>query len=257
MATKTSPSPSAQRSARRLWQAPHAPTRWLWLTLSAMLSGIIFIWYLHALSTERFPGAFTDPLRSFGIVAFVLVLLAASYSLRRRFMRGLPGMARDWLQMHIWLSIAALVIALLHENFAFLSNCTNLHCITQYEGGTSALFALIVLVLSGILGRCLDIWEARVIANEASTNGVGIVQALEEHLQELEYSVERLSAGKSDAFKSYCLAALNQARLPALLPALSPQERPDFQQARMTLSNYAKLTRSLRRQQLAKRIMQS
>ncbi len=252
--TRTPPSlpPSP---ARRLWRAPEARTRWLWLSLAIFLSAVIGIWYLVARNHTRFIGPYTDPLRFFGIVSFVLVLATAAYSLRRRFMRGLPGMARDWLQMHIWLGIAALFIALLHENFVSPGDCTDLHCITQYEAGSSALIALIVLVVSGVVGRLLDIWEARVIAREANANGVGISQSVEGHLQELEYTVERLSAGKSAPFKEYCATAMHRARVPKTLPQLPSLEVQDFHRVRASLDTYVRLKGSLVRQQRARDIM--
>lgn len=258
MSATTTPSPaSSQQSRRRIWKAPAARTRWFWLALAIVLYGGILLWYFYARSTQPFIGPFTDPLRFFGIVAFLLVLVTAAYSLRRRFIRGLPGMAREWLQMHIWLGIAAILIALLHTNFApFLNSyCSSFHCLSDYQLGVSALFALIFLVVSGIVGRLLDIWEARTIAAEASSNGVGIVQALGERILDLEYTVERLSAGKSEAFKHYCLAALDTSTFSTSLPALSPQEEPDFRRARATLTERAKLVQSQQRQQQAKRIM--
>lgn len=252
--SKTPPSPSSP-PAPRLWRAPAARTRWFWLLLAVFLSGSIGIWYLYAHKAIRFIGPSTDPLRWFGIAAFILVLATAAYSLRRRFIRGLPGMARDWLQMHIWLGIAALVIAFLHENFLSPGDCVDIHCITQYGAGSSALIALIVLVVSGIIGRLFDLWEARVIAREASSNGIGISRSVEEHLQELEYTVERLSAGKSPAFKQYCQTAIQRASVPEASPSLPPMESQDFQRAQATIQTYAKLTRSLQRQQRAKAIM--
>lgn len=252
--TKTSPS-TAPGPVRRLWRAPDARTRWVWLGLAVLLSVVIGLWYLYTRLTQRFIGPYSNPLLAFGVVSTILVLATAAYSLRRRFMRGLPGTARDWLQMHIWLGVAALLIAFLHENFLSPRDCTNLHCLTQYSGGSSALLALIVLVVSGVLGRLLDIWEARTIAREASSNGVGISQAVEGRLQELEYTVERLSAGKSQTFKQYCLLALEKASVPRSLPPVPPQEVHDFQRAYATLSTYAGLRRSLQRQQQAKAIM--
>src|SRR5229473_8046104 len=105
--------------------------------------------------------------------AVLAYLLLCWYSLRRRFVRGLPGMARAWLWMHTWLGVTALLIALLHENYAHILHdyCQNASCFTKSYWGTSALFALIFLILSGIIGRLLDSWQARVIAGDASANG--------------------------------------------------------------------------------------
>lgn len=249
LATK---SPIAQR---RIWRTPTSQARWLWLAASAVLYILCLLWYLYAIRTQQFPGPFNDPLRLFGIIAFILVLSTAAYSLRRRFARGLPGKVQDWLWMHTWIAIAAILIAMLHENFAHLTHdyCSNMSCFTNAYWGTSALFALIFLVVSGIIGRLLDTWEAHVIAREASNNGVGIVRALEERILELEYTVERLCAGKSVPFKAYCIQTLEgQASQPPDTSQLAPTERSDFQRASDTLATRAQLVQSLHRQQQAR-----
>ena len=249
--------PSLQAS-RRIWKAPTTKARWLWLILSILLYGSVLTLYLVAIKTQPFAGPINDPLRSFGILALVLVLVAASYSLRRRFVRGLPGMARDWLWMHIWIGITAVLIALLHENFEriFHDYCQNASCLTQAYGGTTALIALILLVASGIVGRLLDVWEAHTIARDASTNGVGIVQAIQQRILELEYTVERLSAGKSEAFKQYCMQVLEQGGNPGM-PDLAPNEQADFRRAHETLNVHARLIQSLERQNRARLIIRA
>jgi len=113
-----------------------------------------------------------------------------------------------------------------------------------------------LLVLSGIIGRLLDVWQAHGIARDASTNGIGIVQAIEERILELEYTVERLSAGKSEAFKNYCLQALEHTANLAI-PTLAPNEQVDFQRAQETLSTHASLAQSLQRQNRARLIIRS
>lgn len=278
MAIATKSPISSQRPMRRVWKAPLSRAFWLWLSVSIILYAAIYAWYLFTLKTQPFAGPFSDPLRFFGIIAFVMVLGTATYSLRRRFVRSLPGMARDWLWMHMFIGTAAILIAFLHENYAHILHdyCSNLSCFSQSYFGTSALFALILLVLSGIVGRVLDVWQARVIARDASTNGVGIVQALEERILELEYTVERLSAGKSEPFKAYCLQALDKSgsyydagtgRLPraeARAEASSrpyrpyePQEQADFQRAQQTLVDRAQLVASLQRQKRARIIFRT
>src|SRR6266851_270283 len=261
MVLATKPSTTAeQRPMRRLWKAPISKYFWLWLGISIVLYVGIYAWYLYALKTEPFAGPFTDPLRLFGIIAFLMVLGVAAYSLRRRFVRGLPGMARNWLWMHTWIGITAVLIALLHENYAHILNnyCQNASCFTQSYWGTSALLALIFLVLSGIIGRLLDTWQAHIIARDASMNGVGIARALEESILELEYTVERLSAGKSEQFKTFCLQALEgPGNMPNSLPALEPREQADFQRAYETLVTRASLVQSLQKQKRARLIIRT
>lgn len=243
---------------RRVWKAPTTKAWWTWLAASLLLYGGVFALYVVAIKTQPFPGPFNDPLRSFGILALILVLVSATYSLRCRFARGLPGMARNWLWMHTWIGISAVLIALLHENFMHILHdyCQNASCFTQSYWGTSALLALIFLVLSGIFGRLLDTWQAHTIALDASTNGVGIARALDERILELEYTVERLSAGKSDQFKSFCLQALDgSSSIPSRMPSLEPREQADFQRAYETLVARASLAQSLQKQKRARWII--
>jgi hypothetical protein len=257
MALATKPSLQTQR---RIWKVPITKARWIWLAISLLLYGSVYALYLVAIKTQPFPGPFNDPLRSFGILAFLLVLSTAAYSLRRRFARGLPGTARDWLWMHTWIGITALLIAFLHENYTHILHdyCQNASCFTQSYWGTSALLALLFLVLSGIFGRLLDMWQARVIARDASTNGVGIVRALEERILELEYTVERLSAGKSEQFKAFCLQALEApGNLPSKIPTLEPGENVDFQRVYETLTTRVSLEQSLQKQKRAQLIIRS
>src|SRR2546429_5314452 len=162
--------------------------------------------------------------------------------------------------MKNWIGITALLIAFLHENYTHILHdyCQNASCLTQSYWGTSALLALLFLVLSGIFGRLLDIWQARVIARDASMNGVGIARALEEQILELEYTVERLTSGNSEQFKAFCLQALEVPRsLPSEMPTLEPGEQVDFQRAYETLTTRASLEQSVLKQKRARCMLSS
>jgi hypothetical protein len=264
MAVATKSQASQQRPMRRVWKAPVPRSCWLWLGLSIALYVGIYAWYLIAIKTLPFVSPALDPLRLYGVIVFLMVLGVAAYSLRRRFVRSLPGMARDWLWMHTWLGIITILIAFLHENYTYIipgfcGSGAGLSCLSQFYFGPSALFALMFLVLSGIIGRLLDMWQAHVIAQDANINGVGIVQTLEERILELEYTVERLSAGKSEPFKAYCLQALDGSGDVAaqLVPAIPPKEQADFVRARGTLIDRARLVASLQRQQQARLIFRT
>ena len=264
MAIATKSPPSQQRHMRRVWRAPISRACWLWLALSIALYAAIYAWYLIAIKTLPFVAPALDPLRLYGIIAFVMVLGVAAYTLRRRFVRSLPGMARDWLWMHTWLGIATVLIAFLHENYTYIipgvcGSRGGLSCLSQFYFGPGALFALTLLVLSGVVGRLLDVWQAHVIARDASTNGIGIIQSLEERILELEYTVERLSAGKSEPFKAYCLQALETTGNVATLrvPPIPPQEQADFARAHGILLDRARLLASLQRQQQARLIFRT
>ena len=246
---------------RRIWKIPRSKAKWYWLLISLVLYAGIYAWYLYALKTQRYPGPLNDPLRLFGIIAFVLVLGVATYPLRRRFMRSrLPGKVQDWLWLHTWFGMISLLIALLHENYAnvlhdFYITRTFL---TEEDAGMSALYALLLLVITGIVGRLLDVWHAHAIAAEANSNGVGIPQAVEERLLELELTVERLCAGKSAAFKQYCSQALStNGLLTGSQPLLASNERADFRRVYDVLTLRARLLRSLQRQRRSRQIMQA
>ncbi len=243
-----------QRVIRRIWKTPGSKFNWICLVISLLVYGYLYKIYLDSLNSDPYAGPFTDPLRLYGIIALVLVLLVAAYTLRRRFIRILPGKVQNWLWLHTWFGMLAILVAFLHENYLNIIHdirFTQLR-FTEGQAGTSALYALLILVLTGIIGRLLDVWQARVIAKEANINGVGIVQVLEERLRELEQTIERLSAGKSPSFKMYCSEVLNSnTSLPALLPLLSSNEIDDFERIQHVFIQRAYLSRSLQRQKRA------
>ncbi len=251
---------SQQRSVRRIWKTPGSKMNWLFLALSMITLGWVYLFYRTAIATQLYPGPYNAPFRQFGIVSFVLVLAVGAYTLRRRFVRSLPGKVQSWLWLHVWFGMISVLIAFMHENFQNITHdieWTKMR-FTEYYFGTSALFALLLLVLTGVIGRLLDAWQARVIAAEADTNGVGISHSVEDRLFELALTVERLSAGKSARFKQYCEQALDMnLDLPRLLPVLAPSEVSDFQRAYEVLTTHAQLARSLQQQQRAHLIIRT
>ena len=253
--------PHPQQPLRRIWKKPKSRTSWLWLIFSLLLYADVSCWYFTALKTHSYPGPALDPFRIFGVIAFSLVILVAAYSLRRRFVRILPGRVEGWLWLHTWFGIVSLLIAFQHEayldlpsNFSFsLSN------FVRADFGVSALYGLMLLVVTGSIGRLLDVWLARVIAIEANKNGAGIMQSVEERLHEQDLLIERLCAGKSPAFKQFCNQALRHRSVPgpSVQQQFTPQEQKDFQRARAVLTLRAQMKRSLQRQRRAHLVIRS
>ncbi|HEY6540240.1 MAG TPA: hypothetical protein VIZ18_04845 [Ktedonobacteraceae bacterium] len=247
-----------ERAVRRIWKTPSSKWNWVFLAISVFTLGCVYLLYRNAIATQLYPGPYNPPFRQFGVVAFALVLVAAAYTLRRRFARSLPGKVQNWLWLHIWFGVISVAIACMHENFQTITHdveWTKMR-FTEYYFGTSALFALILLVVTGVVGRLLDMWQARVIAGEADTNGVGINRSVQDRMFELSLKVERLSAGKSEPFQQFCLEALAfQAELPPSLPVLHPGEIPDFELVYEALGERARLGLSLQRQQRARLII--
>jgi hypothetical protein len=247
---------SSSRGVGRLWKTPTSSSRWLWLLMSILLYAALVGWYIYATKTQPFVAPANDPFRLFGIIAYVLILATVSYTLRRRFMRQLPGMVQDWLWMHTWLGVITILVVFLHENFAYITHdyCQSfgLGCLTDTYWAVGALYALLLLVVVGIAGRLLDAWLSRVIAREASLNKTGIESSVRTRLRNYEYTVERYCAGKSDHFKQACSAALSSQGHRIRLPeALAAHEQADWQKAEGVLYEYGRLTRSLQRQQRA------
>lgn len=257
---KTS-SQSSTRTYKKVWYARASLAKWYWFAGSAALYLLLLGWCSYALHMGQEAEPFEDPFRLFGICSFALVLLSASYTLRRRFARALPGKVQNWLWMHTWLGIITILVALLHENYAYLTHdfLQRLSDLQEAHWGPAALFALILLVLSGIVGRLIDQWQTHRLAYEAATNGVGIAQAVEERILVLEETIERLCAGKSTAFKNYCQKRLkargrnHSERFTTNQAALSPRERSDLQRAENALDEQATLLISLQRQRKAQR----
>ena len=247
-----------QRPVRRIWKTPGSKWNWIFLAISAFTLGLVYLLYHNAIATQLYPGPYNPPFRQFGVVSFALVLVVAAYTLRRRFVRSLPGRVQNWLWLHVWFGVISVVIACMHENFQNITHdleWTKTR-FTEYYFGTSALFALILLVVTGVVGRLLDIWQARVIAAEADTNGAGINRSVQDRLFELSLKVERLSAGKSASFQQFSQEALAlQVELPASLPVLHPNEIADFELVYQALGERARLGLSLQRQQRARRII--
>lgn len=259
MALFVKPRPS-QGATRRIWKTPGSKWNWLFLTSSLLILGWVYVIYRGAVATQPYPGPYNDPFRQFGIVSFVLVLLVAAYTLRRRFVRSLPGKVHTWLWLHIWFGIISVLIAFLHENYQNITHNFSflVSRFTEAAFGTTALYALIFLVLSGVIGRLLDLWQARVIATEADRNRVGISRSVEERLLELSLAIERLSAGKSAEFKQVCQQAMhNSQSVPQALSTLSSREIADFQRSQETFTEYVALAHSLRRQQRAQALMRA
>lgn len=255
----TDQAPLKRQPERLSWRKPRTKAKWLWFACSLLLYAGITGWYFYGLKTQKYPSPSNDPFRIFGIVAFCLVLLVACYSLRRRFIRILPGHVQDWLWLHTWFGITSILVALEHENY---QNILNSYRFTpgrfiEAAGGMSALYALLLLVISGVAGRLIDTWQAHSIAAEARHNGVGIAARVEERLHELELLIERLSAGKSADFKQFCTQALtskNTQKVP--LPQCPPNEQEDFGRAYDTLNKRAELVHSLERLRRAQSLIQ-
>jgi len=240
-----------------MWHTPTSKAALYWLIFAAIYTAIFYVLYAVLFKAPIFTGPWFDRVFRVGVMSYLLILATAAYSLRTRFVRGLPWKTQNWVWMHLWIGIAAVLLALLHADYRFVLHgyCADLSCVTGHYWGMPALYGLMFIVVSGAAGRLLDIWQARVIARDASANGVGIAKAIPGRLLELEYIIERLNAGKSEPFKRYCIQAMSSVgKLPMPIPTIEPREQADFEQAYAALEDHARLAASFKKQNRARSI---
>lgn len=255
MATIAKPPTLPAQGTKRMWHTPTSRAALYWGLFALLYCALFYALYGILLHDPVFTGPWFDHVFRVGVMSYLMILAVSAYSLRTRFLHNLPWKAQNWVWMHVWLGIASVLLALLHASYAFVTHwdCTaSQNCITAHFWGMPSLYGLIFIALSGVVGRLLDRWQTRVIAQDASTNGTGIAKAIKERLTELQYVIERFSAGKSEAFKQYCAVAMTNGALPpGNPPAIPPNERHDFQQAYQALATCTRLTASLKKQQVA------
>lgn len=257
-ATPPSPTSNAPRSTKSLWHTPTSKAALFWFLFAFLYCVLFYTLYAVLFKAPILTGPWFDHVFRAGVMSYVAIIAVAAYSLRTRFLHNMPWKAQNWVWMHIWIGLAAVFLALLHDDFSFITHwdCTaQQNCITAHFWGMPSLYALIFIVLSGIVGRLLDMWQTRVISRDASTNGFGIAKAIRVRLVELRYVIERLMAGKSQLFKDYCTLAMQSiGQVPASVPTIPPNEQPDFQRAYAALQDHVRLAASLHKQETARRI---
>lgn len=252
MAVSTKPA-TRKTGHARLWHTPTSKAALAWLIFAAGYTLIFYILYAILLhSTSRvFFGPFYDVIFRCGVMAYIMILGVAAYSLRTRFFHGLPWKAQNWVWAHVWVGIAAMLLALLHADFRYVLHfdCSGLDCVTHADFGMPSLYGLIFLSLGGIVGKLLDRWQTRTIAEDAASNGVGISKAIITRQKDLELRIERFCAGKSAAFKEYCASLLPRIGIISItMPILPLQEQRDFQLVSELLTEHARLAASLAKQ---------
>ena len=117
------------------------------------LSGAFYVWYSQS-GYETTPDSWAG--LGYAVIGTVFLILAAVlYSIRRRLRQRVVGQLNASLNWHVLLAMMGLVVLFLHAfgHFAPIS-------------GTFALYSMIVLVISGFVGRALDHLLPRLIARE-------------------------------------------------------------------------------------------
>ncbi|HTI37123.1 MAG TPA: multiheme c-type cytochrome [Vicinamibacterales bacterium] len=169
-----------------------------------------------------------------GTGAGLAILLALLYSWRKRAGQEVtPGKLTTWLAIHVWISVLAVWLALVHSGF-------------HLDGGwgTWALVFLVVAVAAGIGGLGIYVWlPPRVPAQSGNLASKDTERAIKDTTARIEES----AAGRSAAFKAAVGSAL--AGTLAEEPAVDAGERASWEATRTLLATRVDLVHRLERQQ--------
>ena len=124
---------------------------------------------------------------AYGIAGSALILLLASFGIRKRAYRSRLGTMEQWTQSHIWLGVLTAVVLVLHTGFRF------------NDGIAVATLALVgVVVLSGIAGSILYLSVPRLLT-EVESNLT--LDEINDQLNQLGRSMARIASGKTPPFQ--------------------------------------------------------
>src|SRR5579885_3652757 len=173
--TRTSRNESAARLSYPWFASRHSRAQWAAL-FTALLAGVglayLYIWYLH--TTDVSP----DSMYGYGFAVggtLLLLLVGLFYTLRKRLGRRWPGRLHAFLAWHMVGGLLGLALIFMHAVGNF-----------NPRTGTYALYGLIGVVISGVIGRGLDRLSPRLAARAAlralSATGEDRLEDLEDEL---------------------------------------------------------------------------
>jgi hypothetical protein len=134
-----------------------------------------------------------------GSVAGLLILWLLWLGIRKRRYRASSTSLQGWLSAHVYLGIAALVVATLHTG---LELGLNLH--------TLAYALMVVVVFSGLYGVLVFV---RVPSQMTSSMGEDSVQTLAMQIQEIDQQARRVALLLPDEYNTLVLDAAEKTRM--------------------------------------------
>jgi len=152
-----------------------------WTAALLALAAGIGLAYLY-LQYQRANDVSPDSMYGYGFAiagTTLLLLVGAGYALRKRLGRRWPGRLHTFLAWHMMGGLLGLALILMHAAGNF-----------NPRSGTYALYGLIGIVISGVIGRMLDRFAPRLAANAAleAVSATG-----EERLDDLEEEMEAMA----------------------------------------------------------------
>ncbi|GAC1390006.1 MAG: hypothetical protein NVS4B11_02910 [Ktedonobacteraceae bacterium] len=139
-------------------------------------SGTLYVWYSRN-GSDPYPDSVVG--LAFAVAGtFCFVLAGVLYTLRRRSRKRAVGQLNAALHWHMAFAVMALVLLFLHSFGNF-----------NPRSGTYALYGMIAMVISGFIGRVLDHFIPRLIAQEVqkalTTQGDDRIATISQKLQDI------------------------------------------------------------------------
>jgi hypothetical protein len=142
-----------------------------------------YVWY----AGREYPHGGSAMGLAYGIAGTLLILLLASFGIRKRWYRSTFGTLEQWMQSHIYLGILVLVILLFHTGGRFNDKIA-----------VTTLVLVAIVVFSGVAGAILYVTIPRLLT-EVESNLT--VEELSDQLNQLARSMARVASGTSSPFQ--------------------------------------------------------
>jgi hypothetical protein len=170
---------------RRTWGAGLVVT-----LVVVAISGAFYLWYSQSGNDTSPDSAAGLGYAALGTVFFILAALL--YSLRRRSRKRAIGQLNVVLNWHVFFALTGLVVLFMHSFGHF-----------EAISGTYALFGMVILTISGFIGRALDHFLPRLVANEVdkvlTSQGDDRIEVVSQNLQAIVvYNAQEMRGFKVD-----------------------------------------------------------
>ena len=196
------------------WLSLHVRHTWgagLVVTLVVIaISGAFYLWYSQSGNDTSPDSAAGLGYAVIGTIFFILAALL--YSLRRRSRRRAIGHLNVVLNWHVFFAVMGLVVLFMHSfgHFAAIS-------------GTYALFGMVILTISGLVGRTLDHFLPRLIAGEVDK--VLTLQG-EDRIEVVSQNLQAIVVYNTQEMRGFRVEDPLQAGVPTASPVPTPGSPP-------------------------------
>jgi hypothetical protein len=237
---------SARPRPGHRYSLPISKAHLFWLLFSIVVAGVYFSLRASMGDFITVLGLDITPVM-LGEIGAALIAVSAAYTFRKRLFIGGLGNLDAWLWMHVYLSLLSIVFIWYHSRQRFSSNALL---------ANAAMFALILTVLSGVLGRLCYVLIPRTLARLTDYDPP---ERLRRRIAALETEAASIVTLKSGAFRAGYERLLRQR--PASGPntvassSVPPVEAYDYERMRVLLLKRGELRRVLRRRTTARRVL--